>query len=391
MADLPCAELGNFTPLECAHKPNMDSLAAAGRMGMVRTVTGGLPPGSDVANLSVLGYDPSKFYTGRAPLEAVSMGVELNENDVAFRCNLVTLSEADKYEKSVMVDYSAGEIMSDAAAILIKDFEKFLASDDMKFYPGISYRHLMVWRNGPADTLLTPPHDISGRGISEYLPAGNGGEALLSVMKRSNLFFRTHHYNMSGKGVRPVSSVWFWGQGKSPSLPAFRDKFGLAGAVISAVDLLKGIGISAGMEVIEVDGATGNIHTNFSGKARAAAEAFRNGADLVYLHIEAPDEAGHQGNAGMKVKAIEEIDSKVLGPLLKWMEEFGHFRVMVLPDHPTPLSLKTHTSDPVPFVVYDSGNSTGGSEKRYCEKDAAGGFQIQQGHDLMDYFINGSF
>ncbi|MHB8158236.1 MAG: cofactor-independent phosphoglycerate mutase [Desulfocucumaceae bacterium] len=387
MADYSCPELGDKTPLQAASKPNMDRLAACGKMGLVKTVADGLAPGSDVANLSVLGYDPAVYYTGRAPLEAVSMGVSLGEGDVAFRCNVVTLSDEKIYEEKIMLDYSAGEISSQRASVLIKALGSFLNSKDMIFYPGISYRHLMVWAGGPVDTGLTPPHDISGKKIAEYLPKGSGGAELLSVMKKSNPFLKDHAINTGSDNGRPANSVWFWGQGKSPSLIGFKQKYGISGAVISAVDLIKGIGICAGMDVVEVEGATGNIHTNFTGKAAAALEAFRRGAELVYLHIEAPDEAGHQGSMETKVRAIEEIDSKVLGPLIEKMKEFGRFKIMVLPDHPTPLSVMTHTSDPVPYVIYDSGELMRDTGLTYCEEAAAGGTFVHRGHDLMDFFI----
>lgn len=386
MADYPCPELGGLTPLQYARTPNMDKLACAGTVGLVKTVPDGLQPGSDVANLAVMGYDPAVYYTGRAPLEAVSMGVELKENDVAFRCNLVTLSDDENYEDKTMVDYSAGEIGSDRAARLIEDLSRHLSRDKMLFYPGISYRHLMVWNDGPADTVLTPPHDISGRKITDYLPRGNGGTDLLAVMKESNQFLKTHPLNLEETAGRPANSVWFWGQGKSPVLVKFKDRYKINGAVISAVDLIKGIGICAGMDVVEVDGATGTIHTNFAGKAAAALDAFRRGADLVYLHVEAPDEAGHQGNTKVKVQAIEEIDSKILGPLLEQMGQLGDYRVMVLPDHPTPISVMTHTSDPVPYVIYDSTSPKANTGATYSEA-VSGGPCLERGHELMDIFL----
>ncbi|MFZ5648827.1 MAG: cofactor-independent phosphoglycerate mutase [Bacillota bacterium] len=386
MADYPCDELGGITPLQKAATPNMDRLASEGVMGMARTVPDGFPPGSDVANLSVMGYDPAVYYTGRAPLEAVSMGVKLAENDVALRCNLVTLSGEEDYERKVMADYSAGEIESGQAAVLIRELDAFLNKDNMKFYPGVSYRHLMVWSDGPADTRLTPPHDISGKVIADYLPSGNGGQDLLSLMKLSHPFLKYHRVN-AARGDRPANSVWFWGQGKTPALKGFREKYGLSGSVISAVDLIKGIGICAGLEVVEVEGATGNIHTNFHGKAAAIIESFRKGADFVYAHIEAPDEAGHQGDMKTKIKAIEEIDSKVLGPVLSQMEEFGHYKILVLPDHPTPLSIMTHTADPVPFVIFDSRRPGYNPGVKYCEEEAAKGRFIEKGHDLMGMFL----
>ncbi|MFZ5644177.1 MAG: cofactor-independent phosphoglycerate mutase [Bacillota bacterium] len=388
MADYNCGELGGMTPLQYAGTPNMNLLAVKGKTGLVKTVDEGLPPGSDVANLSVMGYDPNKYYTGRAPLEAVSMGVKLGADDIAFRCNLVTLSEEDSYENKEMVDYSAGEISSERAAVLINDLSKHLKCNDMSFYPGISYRHLMVWRGGPHDTILTPPHDISGKRIGEYLPRGNGGEKILSVMQASNAFLKNHSENSQPVKERPANSVWFWGQGKTPSLISFKEKYNLSGAVISAVDLIKGIGKAAGMDVIEVEGATGNIHTNFEGKARATINAFKNGAEFVYLHIEAPDEAGHQGNTELKVRSIEEIDRKVLGPLFKEMEQFGEFRLMLLPDHPTPISVMTHTSDPVPFVIYDSRQEMNNQGMTYCEEAAARGLFIEKGYKLMDLFLS---
>ncbi|MCL6477555.1 MAG: cofactor-independent phosphoglycerate mutase [Peptococcaceae bacterium] len=387
MADYKRPELGGLTPLQYAKTPNMDRLAAAGTMGLARTVPDGLPPGSDVANLSVLGYDPAACYTGRAPLEAVSMGVKLGEHDVAFRCNLVTLSDGGEYEDKTMVDYSAGEISSERAAVLINDLGCYLNKENMRFYPGVSYRHLMVWSGGPAGTVLTPPHDISGQKIAGYLPRGGGGDELLALMKESHQFLKSHRLNLSGRGDRPANSVWLWGQGKSPALRKFKDRYNLSGAVISAVDLIKGIGLCAGMEVVKVEGATGNIHTNFAGKAAAALEAFDRGADLVYLHVEAPDEAGHQGNTETKVRAIEEIDEKVLGPLLAQLGRFGDFKVMVLPDHPTPVSLMTHTAEPVPFVIFDSRSTRVGAGGAYCEETAARGVYVERGHELMDIFL----
>ncbi len=389
MADYGRAELGGLTPLQYARTPNMDRLARKGAMGLVRTVPEGFPPGSDVANLSVMGYDPATCYTGRAPLEAVSMGVKLGESDVAFRCNLVTLSGGPEYEDKTMVDYSAGEIKSERAAVLIGDLARFLKRDGMDFYPGVSYRHLMVWRGGADGAFLTPPHDITGKKIGLYLPRGEGGDVLLAVMKESHPFLKSHPANTRHPGIRPADSVWFWGQGKSPSLEKFSDRYGIEGAVISAVDLIKGIGICAGMSVLEVEGATGNIHTNFEGKASAAMDALRRGAGLVYLHIEAPDEAGHQGNTEIKVRAIEEIDRRVLGPLMEQMVEFDRYRIMVLPDHPTPLSLMTHTPDPVPFVIYDSQGPLNSPGATYCEEAAAGGLFVERGHDLMGMFLSG--
>ncbi|NTW05340.1 MAG: cofactor-independent phosphoglycerate mutase [Peptococcaceae bacterium] len=387
MADLKVEALGGKTPLQYANIPNIDRLAQGGIMGLAKTVPDGLPPGSDVANLGVMGYDPDVYYTGRAPLEAVSMGVKLNDRDIAFRCNLVTVSNEPEYKNKTMVDYSAGEIKSEHAAVLINELSEFLNEDNMKFYPGISYRHLMVWDGGPDDTDLTPPHDISGRNIRDYLPKGNGGERILSIMEKSNEFLSNHRINKSNNSTNPGNSVWFWGQGKTPSIDKFSDRFGVTGAMISAVDLLKGIAISAEMKVIEVEGATGTFHTNYRGKAEAALDAFKSGIDMVYLHVEAPDEAGHQGKTDEKVKAIENIDQLIVGPILEQMKQFGDFKIMVLPDHPTPLSLMTHTSEPVPFVIYDSRNVLDNKDATYCEDNGAKGIFIQDGYKLMEKFI----
>jgi len=387
MADYKCDEIGGLTPLQYAHTPNMDRLASMGNMGLVKTVPDGLPPGSDVANLSVFGYDPLVYYTGRAPLEAVSMRIKLGPDDVAFRCNLVTLSKEAVFEGKIMVDYSAGEIESARSAILVNELNSFLDREDMRIYPGISYRHLMVWRGGPVDTVLTPPHDISGRKIAPYLPKGGGSRELLDLIKKGHAFLQDHRLNTAVETDRPANSIWLWGQGKSPALKSFKEKFNLSGSVISAVDLIKGIGICAGLYVVEVPGATGNIRTNFSGKAAAAIDAFKCGSDFVYIHIEAPDESGHQGNMDHKLRSIEEIDGKVVGPLMEQMKEFGDFRMMVLPDHPTPLSIKTHTSDPVPYLIYDSRSPRNNAGTAYCEEYAAAGRYFGSGVELMNHFI----
>ncbi len=391
MADYPRPELDNKTPLQYAATPHMDLLASRGSMGMVNTVPAGFPPGSDVANLSVLGYPPEKYYTGRSPLEAVSMGVELEDRDVAFRCNLVTLSDDEPYDSKRMVDYSAGEVSSSEARELVEAVNDRLGSATRRFYPGISYRHLLVWRDGPERAALTPPHDIPGRTVAEYLPRGEGADELLELMRRSYPILAGHPVNRARveKGLRPANSIWLWGQGKRPSLPPFKDLYGLEGAVISAVDLIMGIGICAGLRVIKVPGATGNINTNYRGKAEAALRALREGADLVYLHVEAPDEAGHQGDTGTKVRAIEEIDRNVLGLLLEGLAEFGPYRLLLLPDHPTPLSIRTHTAEPVPYVIMNS-QDVGTTARHYCEAAAAAaGIVVPDGPSLMKMFVAG--
>lgn len=392
VADSPVPELNQKTPLQVACKPHIDRLAQMGKVGLVQTVPPDLPPGSDVANLAVLGYDPKIYYTGRSPLEAVSIGVELKPTDLAFRCNLVTLSDTDVLAEKIMVDYSSDEISTEESRELMKDIAQALNSEQITFYSGISYRHLMVWEDGPANTELTPPHDISDRKIGPYLPQGPGADILLHLMNKSQKILENHPVNQRriACNLRPATSVWFWGQGKRPQIDSFYDKYHLRGAMISAVDLLKGLGICAGLNSIDVPGATGNIHTNFRGKAEAAIEAFKHGADFVYLHFEAPDEAGHRGEIDNKVKSIEKIDSLVLAYILEELPKIDEsFKIMLLPDHPTPLALKTHTSDPVPFIIFDSQKPVSG-KATYDEVTASQtGLFINEGYRLMDDFILG--
>lgn len=389
MADEGLSELAGKTPLQFAATPNMDYLAANGEIGLVKTVPAGFAPGSDVANLSVLGYDPRRYYNGRSPLEAVSMGVALGENDVAFRCNLVSLSDQECYEEKTMVDYSADEISTEEAAALMETVGRRLNSDVMHFYPGISYRHLLVWQGGPAGSVLTPPHDIPGRLIAAYLPQGEGGETVLQLMKESSKILSEHPVNQERikAGRRPANSIWLWGQGKKPALPKFSEKYGLTGAVISAVDLIKGIGICAGLEVVEVEGATGNMHTNFTGKVRAALEVLRRGKDFVYIHVEAPDEAGHRGELANKLKAIEAVD-QMLAVLLSGLDQFSDYRLMLLPDHPTHMRTQTHSSEPVPFAIYTKGAKIVNKITAYDEESAKlSNMQFSTGYELMEYFI----
>jgi len=394
MADRPIPELDGRTPLQCAKKPYMDYLAQNGEVGMVNTIPEGCPPGSDVANLSVMGYDPRSCYTGRSPLEAVSMGVNLGENDVAFRCNLVTLSDNEPYAEKIIIDHSSDEISTEEGRELLSEINRLFGTEDISFYPGISYRHCMVWKNGPekfTPSPLTPPHDILERKIGEYLPSGDSGSILRSMMEKSYPFLSSHKINKArvSRGLRPANSIWFWGEGKRPSIPMFYDKYGIEGSVISAVDLIKGIGICAGLNVVEVEGATGNIHTNFAGKAEAALRALESGKDFVYVHIEAPDECGHRSELQNKIRSIELIDEKIVGPLLEGLKKFGDYRMLVLPDHPTPISIRTHSADPVPFVMYGSGINRSGASC-YDEFSAADtGVKITEGHKLMDRFIKG--
>jgi len=391
MADWPLDEIGGRTPLEAAEKPNMDKLIKSGIAGTVHTIPEGMPAGSDVANLSVFGFDPRTCYTGRSPLEAISMGIKLGSDDTALRCNLVTLSNEDEYENRSMVDYSAGEITTEESSALIKDIAKALNRDGIAFYPGVSYRHCLIWKDGPLDIKLTPPHDISGKKIAEYLPKGPGREIALDLMKKSTEILSNHPVNISRieRGLNPANSIWLWGQGKKPEMPLFIEKYGLCGSVISAVDLVKGIGIASGMKSVNVIGATGNLKTNFKGKAEAALNELREGRDLVYIHVEAPDECGHQGQLKEKIRAIELIDRDVLGTLLDGLEGMGPYRLMVLPDHPTPIAIRTHCADPVPFFIYDSRKpEIINPEAVYTEAYAKStGIVIREGHTLMDRFL----
>ncbi len=392
MADYPMQELDNKTPLQYAKKPNIDMLAQKGTVGLVKTVPEGIPPGSDAANLSVMGYNPKIYYTGRSPLEAVSMGIELLPNDVALRCNLVYLSEAEvNYADKTMIDYSSDEISTDEARILIEAVNDELKTDTINFYPGISYRHCMVWSNGKTGLGCTPPHDILERKVTEYLPKEESG-LLLDLMKKSYEILKDHPVNQARKarGLRPANSIWLWGEGKKPALASFSEKYNKTGTMISAVDLLKGIGLCAGLQSVDVEGATGNIHTNFIGKANAAIEALDSGRDFVYVHVEAPDECGHRYEIENKVKAIEYLDRKVVAPILEGLKKHKEYKVLVLPDHPTPLSLRTHTSEPVPFIIYDSTNEIESPAHSYDEAEAEKtGIFVEDGYKLMDLFITG--
>ena len=389
MADDPVAELENKTPLQAAEKPNIDLLAKKGEVGLVKTVPDGLAPGSDTANLSVMGYDPLRYYSGRSPLEAVSMGIHLNEADVTYRCNLVTLSSEKEYGQSVMLDYSADEISTEESGRLIEYLSERFAEKGVELFAGISYRHCLVLRNAADGTDLTPPHDISDKKIGAHLPKNGNADLLLELMHMSYDLLKDHPVNQERirRGKKPATSVWFWGEGRKPALPDFYEKTHKKGAVISAVDLIKGIAICAGMQSIDVPGATGNIDTNFEGKTAAALTALSAGADFVYIHIEAPDECGHRHEIEGKVHAIELIDEKVAGPIIKEMNARQEaFSVMVLPDHPTPLSLRTHTSEPVPYLIYRSDKVGPGG--RYDETGAKeSGRLIPEGHLLLDYFF----
>lgn len=391
MADEPNEALGNSTPMEKANKPCMDSLAAKAEVGIVKTVAEGLKPGSDVANLSVLGYEPAVYYSGRSPLEAASIGIDLKDTDVTLRCNLVTLSDDEDYENKTILDYCADDISSEEAKILIEYIQEKLGNDVFRFYPGVSYRHCLVWSNGnPHPGVLTPPHDITGKVITDYIPKGEAVDELYDLMKKSYDLLKDHPVNQAriARGKRPANSIWLWGEGTKPLLDNFSEKFGIKGSMISAVDLLKGIAICAGMNSVDVDGATGYLDTNFDGKCKAAIEEFKNGADLVYVHVEAPDECGHRGEIENKVKAIEMIDEHILGPVVEFLKDYDDFAVLVCPDHPTPLSIRTHTSTPVPYLIYDSKNEINSGVKVFREKEAREtGNYIEKGFTMMNYFL----
>ncbi len=390
MADRPLKELGGKTPLQKAFTPNMDRLAREGFIGSVRTVPVGLHPGSDIANLSILGYDPKVFYTGRAPLEAASMGVELAEDDVAYRCNLVTLKYNKEKTNAIMEDYSGGHVSTDEAAVLIKDIDKELCSDKISFYPGVSYRHLMVWRGGEQAVECSPPHDIIGKDISDYLPTGRGEELLKRLMMDSVRVLNNHPVNRErvSKGKRPANSIWLWGQGKRPRIPRFRDKYSINGAMVSAVDLTKGLGLYAGFDILKVPGVTGYLDTNYAGKAEHSLKALER-VDFVYIHVEAPDEAGHCGNCGDKIKAIEDFDALVVGAILRGVKAFYAYRILLLPDHATPIEVKTHTGEPVPFVIYDSDSVRKNEGAAFDETitDRKDILKVEEGHKLMDIFL----
>ena len=390
MADYPVPALGGKTPMMLAKKPNLDSLAKKAEVGLVRTVPKGMKPGSDVANMSVMGFDPAKYYTGRSPLEAASIGIDMKPTDVSLRCNLVTLSEDGKpYEEKTIEDYCADDISSKEGAQLIEAVNRELGNDIFKFYAGVSYRHCLIWKNGTTDLgNLTPPHDITGKVITQHLSTAENARVLIDMMKKSYDILKDHPVNLARKarGKRPGNSIWLWGEGTRPSISSFEEINGIKGGVVSAVDLIKGIGRCAGMEVASVEGATGYIDTNFEGKAQAALDILERN-DLVYIHFEATDECGHRNEPENKIRAIELIDERVLPILFDGLKKYDDYKIMILPDHPTPIVTRTHASDPVPYLIYHKSREKSGVDTINEETAAATGLFIDYGPGIMSHFI----
>ena len=387
MSDEPIAALGGKTPLAAAKTPQMDDLASKGEIGMVQNVPAGMSPGSEVANLSVMGYDPKIVFTGRSPLEALSVGVEMEPDDIIFRCNVVTLTEEEPYPEKTIVDHSSGEISTPEADELMDAIREAFNDETFQFYTGTSYRHIMVWKHGRL-AQLEPPHDHLTQVIGAYLPQE---EVLRSFMERSFEILNNHPVNLkrAAQGKRKANSLWYWGAGTKPSLDSFEGKTGLKGAMISAVDLLKGIAVGADMKICQVEGATGSIDTNYEGKAQAAIDAvLKEGCDFAYIHVEAPDEMGHQGLPDHKRMAIEDLDRRIIAPVRKALEDAGEdYRMLVLPDHPTPLRIRTHSADPVPYILYDSTRERR-SQRRFTEEEAMAADHFEpQGHILMERFL----
>ncbi|MDD6920197.1 MAG: cofactor-independent phosphoglycerate mutase [Eubacteriales bacterium] len=389
--DNPIEKLHFRTPLEVASKPTMDFLAAGGEVGNVCTIPDGMSAGSEVANLSVMGYAPEKYLTGRSPLEAASIGVHMKDTDVSFRVNFVTLEGDGIYENLIITDHSSGDITTEESDILLRDIAKVFENENLKFYTGVSYRHCMVIGNGSLEGKFVPPHDILEKRIGDYLPKGDNIGYFVDMMKKSHEILKNHPINRDriSRGLNPANSLWLWGQGTKPNLPIFEKKNGLKAAVISAVDLIKGIAICADMESIDVEGATGTLHTNYEGKAQAAIEAFERGVDYVYLHVEATDECGHQGDIDGKIKAIEYTDRKILKPVFEYLKQCGEdFSILLLPDHKTPIAIRTHSADSVPFVIYRSNQRRQFDEDRkYTELCGSKGVSFSDGPKLSDYFI----
>lgn len=388
MSDEPIAELGGKTPLEAAKTPYMDQLSQTGKIGLAATVPEGYPPGSDVANLSVFGYDPADCYSGRSPLEAASMGVELGPEDVAFRLNFIWLEA--HYGKLYMGDFSAGHISTEEAKPLIDTLQEELGGDEFNFFAGVSYRHLMVWKNGKDQLTFTPPHDISTYSIEGHLPQGEGADILLDLTNSAQMLLNSHPVNNQRVAEKklPANSVWFWGHGRKPTMETYQQRYNLTGSVISAVDLIRGIGVNAGLNIIEVPGATGYLDTNYRGKAEYAINSLKE-SDFVYVHVEAPDEAGHGGLIKEKIEAIESFDRDVVGTIIENISEIGDCRILVTPDHPTPVEKRTHTSDPVPYILFDSRHAADSQATSYSEAEAKRCGEIVPGHQLLSMLLDG--
>ncbi len=390
MADEVIESLGNKTPLQAANIPNINALAKVSELGMVSTVPKGMPPGSDVANLSVIGYDPEKYHTGRSPLEAASIGLELNATDVTYRCNFVTVSEEEDFENKIMLDHSASDITSEEACELLKVLSDELASETIEYHCGVSYRNIIIWHEGSTDVRLVPPHDFLEQSLNRYLPSGDNSDIILEMTKRSYEILNSHPINLKRKekGLNPANCIWIWGEGRKPKLDKFKDKYGLDGSAISAVDLIKGIAILAGLDSIDVKGATGTIDTDFTAKANACLNEFKNGKDFVYLHLEAPDECSHQGHLDEKIRSIEIIDQKVVKYLKEELDKSEEeYRMLIVPDHPTPVRTRTHTSDPVPFLLYDSTLVKEHNLDHYSEISCnESGLKFSSGPELTKYF-----
>jgi 2,3-bisphosphoglycerate-independent phosphoglycerate mutase len=392
MSDYPDA-LSGKTPMEAAYKPNMDALCASGRLGRMQTLYPDLPTGSDTANLSVLGYDPHQYYTGRSPIEALGLGIPLEDCDLVFRMNLVTLSEEEPFEEKRMVDHSADKITTEEAAELVEALALQLQTDFVRIHSGVSYRHVLILKHIDYAEVLTPPHDILGRTIGEYLPKTEIADSIIAMMKESFAILSAHPVNIARKekGLRPANCLWLWGQGRKPNYPSFSSQFGIEkGLTITAVPLVSGLAYGMGLDYRPVEGATGDFHTNYKGKAQTAIDALQEGYSFVFVHVEAPDECGHDGDAELKTRSIERIDAEIVGPVVSHLKQSGEpFRILITPDHATPVSVRTHTLDPVPFVLYDSAEDHGtNSHVSYTEKAAErSDFVWEDAYKLMSYFI----
>ena len=390
MADRPIPALGGKTPLEAASKPTMDYLSEHGELGLVRTLYEGMPTGSDIANLSVLGYDPKKYYTGRSPIEALGLGIDLCDDDTVFRLNLVSISTEEPFEEKVMLDHSSDKITNEEAYELLDALRDEFGSDAISFHRGVSYRHILIWKGIDYGYTMKPPHDILEQKITSYLPGGKYGETVLSMMKRSYDILMAHPVNISRikRGLRPANCMWLWGEGTKPQIDKFYDKYNISGSVITAVPLIAGLANGMGLKYISVDGATGDYYTNYEGKANAAIGALDSGAEFVFIHVEAPDECGHDGDTELKVKAIERIDAEILTPVKNKLDSLDEpYRILLMPDHAAPIEIRTHSLDLIPYVIYSSDENTK-SGYSYSEASAAKtGVSVSFGHDLMNKFI----